>query len=79
MMAKMNFAAERILLMQTELEKPQLRRNLTQQRFYAHACELYRIRHLVAGESEAGLRPLPPPEDGCERRDHRRKRKDRRG
>ena len=79
MMAKMNFAAERILLMQTELEKPQLRRNLTQQRFYAHACELYRIRHLVAGESEAGLRSLPPPEDGCERRDHRRKRKDRRG
>ena len=38
MMAKMNLSAERILLMQTELEKPELRRGLSRQRSYAHAC-----------------------------------------
>ena len=63
MMAKMNLAAERILLMQTELEKPELRRGLSRQRSYAHACELYAIRHLVAGEKESDLRALPPPDE----------------
>lgn len=76
MMAKMNMSAERILLMQTELEKSQLRRNLPQQRSYPHACELYKIRHLVAGEKEDALRGLPPPEEVRERRERRRKRKE---
>lgn len=74
MMVKMKLSAERILLMQPELEKAQLRRNLPQQRSYGHACELYAIRHLVAGESEEKLRRLPPPDEEHERR---RKRKDR--
>ena len=63
MMAKMNLSAERILLMQTELEKSDFRRILPWQRSYAHACELYTIRHLVAGENESELRKLPPPEN----------------
>ena len=76
MMAKMTMSAERILLMQTELEKPNLRRNIQRQRSYAHACELYAIRHLVAGEEESRLRRFPPPE---EQKEHLgRKRKDRR-
>ena len=76
MMAKMTMSAERILLMQTELEKPNLRRNIQRQRSYAHACELYAIRHLVAGEEESRLRKFPPPE---EQKEHLgRKRKDRR-
>ena len=69
MMIKMNLSAERILLMQTELEKSDLRRALPQQRSYSHACELYAIRHLVAGEPEDRLRRFPPPE---EPREHRR-------
>ena len=69
MMVKMNLSAERILLMQTELEKSDLRRSLPQQRSYAHACELYAIRHLVAGEPEDRLRRFPPAE---EQREHRR-------
>ena len=77
MIVKMNLSAERILLMQPELENAQLRRNLPQQRSYAHACELYAIRHIVAGESEDALRRLPPPDEEHERREHRRKRKDR--
>lgn len=76
MMAKMTMSAERILLLQTELEKPNLRRNIQRQRSYAHACELYAIRHLVAGEDEFHLRKFPPPE---EQKEHLgRKRKDRR-
>ena len=76
MMAKMTMSAERILLLQTELEKPTLRRNIQRQRSYAHACELYTIRHLVAGEDESRLRSFPPPE---EQKEHLgRKRKERR-
>ncbi len=76
MMAKMNMSAERILLMQTELERSDLRRNIQRQRSYAHACELYAIRHLVAGEDESGLRKFPAPE---EQKEHSgRKRKERR-
>lgn len=81
MMAKMNMSAERILLLQTELEKPELRRGISQQRSYAHACELYAIRHLVAGEADTGLRKFPPPEEARENRggrDRRPKRRDRR-
>ena len=73
MMAKMTMSAERILLMQTELEKNDLRRTLPQQRSYAHACELYAIRHLVSGEPEERLRRFPPAEESHERR---RKRKE---
>ena len=76
MMAKMSMAAERILLMQTELEKPELRRGIQRQRSYAHACELYAIRHLVAGEQESSLRRFSPPEESKERlpkrKDHRK-------
>ena len=60
--------------MQTELEKNDLRRTLPQQRSYAHACELYAIRHLVAGEPEDRLRRFPPPEEAS--RERRRKRRD---
>ena len=77
MMAKMNLSAERILLLQTELEKNTLRRTLPQQRSYAHACELYTIRHLVAGEKESDLRPLPPPDESRERETRSNKRKER--
>ena len=73
MMAKMTMSAERILLMQTELEKNDMRRTLPQQRSYAHACELYAIRHIVAGEPEEHLRRFPPTEESRERR---RKRKE---
>ena len=77
MMAKMSMSAERILLLQTELEKHDLRRNLQRQRSYAHACELYLIRHLVSGETEDRLRKFPPPEEvkehfGRKRKDPRR-------
>ena len=73
MMAKMTMAAERILLMQTELEKKELRRGIQRQRSYAHACELYAIRHLVAGESEDRLKRFPPPEELKERPPRKRK------
>ena len=81
MMAKMNMSAERILMLQPELENSTLRRTLPQQLSYAHACELYAIRHIVAGEPESQLRQFPPPEeirepDGRGRR--RNKRKERR-
>lgn len=78
MMAKMNMAAERILLMQPELEKAVLRAALPQQRSYAHACELYAIRHVVAGEAEKHLRKLPPPDENRERGGRRSKHKERR-
>jgi len=76
MMAKVSMAAERILLMQTELEKEELRRNIQRQRSYAHACELYTIRHIVAGEPEDRLRKFPLPEEvkehpGRKRKEHR--------
>ena len=73
MMAKVSMSAERILLMQTELEKPELRRNLQRQRSYAHACELYIIRHLVAGEAEERLRRFPLPEEVKDRPGRKRK------
>ena len=76
MMAKMSMAAERILLMQPELEKPELRRGIQRQRSYAHACELYAIRHLVSGEAEDRLKRFPAPEEANER--PARKRKERR-
>lgn len=73
MMVKMNMSAERILLLQTELEKPNLRRNIQRQRSYAHACELYAIRHLVAGEDESKLRVFPAPEEPKEYSGRKRK------
>lgn len=73
MMAKVSMSAERILLMQTELEKTELRRNLQRQRSYAHACELYVIRHLVAGEAEEQLRRFPLPEEVKEHPGRKRK------
>lgn len=81
MMMKVNVAAERILLMQTELEKSTLSRALPRQRAYAHACELYRIRHLADGGEESALPVFPPPEEEREHRKERprRRRKERSG
>ena len=81
MMMKVNVAAERILLMQTELEKSTLSRTLPRQRAYAHACELYRIRHLADGGEEPALKIFPPPEEEHEHRKERprRRRKERSG
>ena len=81
MMMKVNVAAERILLMQPELEKSPLPRGLPRQRAYAHACELYRIRHLAVGEDAAALPVFPPPEEDREHRKDRphRRRKERAG
>ena len=73
MMAKMIMSAERILLMQPELEKTTIRKGLPQQRSYSHARELYIIRHVVAGQTvEEATRHLPPP-DIRERRERRSK------
>lgn len=72
MMVKMNLSAERILLLQPELEKPNLRKNIQRQRSYAHACELYAIRHLVAGEDES-KRSFPAPEEQKEYSGRKRK------
>ena len=81
MMMKVNASAERILLMQPELEKSPLPRGLPRQRAYAHACELCRIRHLTNGEDASTLPTFPPPEEDREHhkdRPHRR-RKERAG
>lgn len=49
MMVRMRESAERILLLQPEFEEPSGRRGqLMQQRSYAHARELFLIRHAVA-------------------------------
>ena len=82
MMMKVNASAERILLLQPELEKSPLPRGLPRQRAYAHACELYRIRHVAGGEDAAALRIFPPPEEELpeHRKDRpRRRRKERAG